>query len=67
MTICHGLKLEAADGKKYRTHCGNTEGIFRIIQSILSHKAEPLTSLKVIPFTPLRLKASFTSLYLLIN
>ena len=41
MTICHGLKLEAADGKKYRTDCANTEGIFRIIQSIPSPKAEP--------------------------
>ncbi len=38
MTICHGLKLEAADGKKYRTDCANTEGIFRIIQSIPSPK-----------------------------
>ena len=41
MTICHGLKLEAADGKKYRTDCANTEGIFRIIQSIPSPKSEP--------------------------
>ena len=41
VTICHGLKLEAADGKKYRTDCANTEGIFRIIQSIPSPKAEP--------------------------
>ena len=41
VTICHGLKLEAADGKKYRTDCANTEGIFRIIQSIPSTKAEP--------------------------
>lgn len=35
------LKLEAADGKKYATDCANTEGIFRIIQSIPSPKAEP--------------------------
>ena len=41
VTICHGLKLEAADGKKYRTDCANTEGVFRIIQSIPSTKAEP--------------------------
>ena len=41
VTNCHGLKLEAADGKKYVTDCANTEGIFRIIQSIPSPKAEP--------------------------
>ena len=35
------LKLESSDGKKYKTDCANTEGIFRIIQSILSPKAEP--------------------------
>jgi len=41
VTNCHGLKLEASDGKKYETDCANTEGIFRIIQSIPSPKAEP--------------------------
>jgi DNA-damage-inducible protein D len=41
VTFCHGLKLEASDGKKYKTDCANTEGIFRIIQSIPSPKAEP--------------------------
>ena len=41
VTFCHGLRLEAADGKKYSTDCANTEGIFRIIQSIPSPKAEP--------------------------
>ena len=41
VTICHGLKLEASDGKRYETDCANTEGIFRIIQSIPSPKAEP--------------------------
>ena len=40
-TICRQLKLEASDGKKYETDCANTEGIFRIIQSIPSPKAEP--------------------------
>lgn len=35
------LKLPAADGKKYKTDCANTEGIFRVIQSIPSPKAEP--------------------------
>lgn len=40
-TICRRLKLEASDGKKYLTDCANTEGIFRIIQSIPSPKAEP--------------------------
>ncbi len=41
VTICHGLKLEAPDGKMRETDCANTEGIFRIIQSIPSPKAEP--------------------------
>ena len=41
VTFCHGLKLEAPDGKRYETDCANTEGIFRIIQSVPSPKAEP--------------------------
>jgi DNA-damage-inducible protein D len=40
-TICRQLKLEAPDGKLRTTDCANTEGIFRIIQSIPSPKAEP--------------------------
>lgn len=40
-TMCRQLKLESSDGKKYETDCANTEGIFRIIQSIPSPKAEP--------------------------
>ncbi len=35
------LKLESKDGKKYKTDCANTHGIFRIIQSIPSKRAEP--------------------------
>ena len=41
VTFCHGLKLEAPDEKMRETDCANTEGIFRIIQSIPSPKAEP--------------------------
>lgn len=41
VTNCHGLKLLAPDGKKYITDCADTEGMFRIIQSIPSPKAEP--------------------------
>ena len=41
MTFCHGLKLETTDGKQRVTDCANTEGLFRIIQSIPSPKAEP--------------------------
>ncbi len=40
-TICRQLKLEALDGKMRETDCANAEGIFRIIQSIPSPKAEP--------------------------
>ncbi|NTU67060.1 MAG: Bro-N domain-containing protein [Candidatus Moranbacteria bacterium] len=42
VTFCHGLKLPAPDGKMRETDCANTEGMFRIIQSIPSPKAEPL-------------------------
>lgn len=42
VTFCHGLKLAAPDGKMRETDCANTEGIFRIVQSIPSPKAEPL-------------------------
>ncbi len=41
VTNCHRLKLIAPDGKLRETDCANTEGIFRIIQSIPSPKAEP--------------------------
>lgn len=41
VTICHGLKLPAPDGKMRETDCADTEGMFRIIQSIPSPKAEP--------------------------
>jgi hypothetical protein len=34
------LKLKSSDGKLYATDCSNTEGLFRIIQSIPSKKAE---------------------------
>jgi len=40
-TICRQLKLMATDGKCYETDCANTEGVFRIVQSIPSPKAEP--------------------------
>ena len=35
------LKLQSSDGKLYETDCSDLEGIFRIIQSIPSPKAEP--------------------------
>ena len=41
VTICNQLKLLASDGKNYETDCINTEGAFRIIQSVPSKKAEP--------------------------
>jgi hypothetical protein len=40
-TICRQLRLLASDGKMRETDCTNTEGLFRIIQSIPSPKAEP--------------------------
>lgn len=41
VTICHRLKLIAADGKYYATDCANTKSLFRIIQSIPSKRVEP--------------------------
>jgi hypothetical protein len=40
-TICTSLELIAPDGKRRKTNCVDTEGVFRIIQSIPSVKAEP--------------------------
>ena len=40
VTFCHGLKLAAPDGNQRETDCANTEGLFRIIQSIPSPKAK---------------------------
>ncbi len=40
-TICTPLEILALDGKMRETNCANTEGIFRIVQSIPSPKAEP--------------------------
>jgi len=40
-TFCRQLKIESSDGKKYNTECSTAEGLFRIIQSIPSPKAEP--------------------------
>jgi hypothetical protein len=41
VTICHQLKMAAADGKRYLTDVANSKGILRIIQSVPSPKAEP--------------------------
>jgi len=40
-TTCTPLALMAPDSKMRATNCANTEGLFRIIQSIPSPKAEP--------------------------
>ena len=42
VTNCNQLKLPAADGKKRLTDVADLQGIFRIIQSIPSKKAEPV-------------------------
>jgi DNA-damage-inducible protein D len=41
-TVCKQLKLLASDGRQRSTDCANSEGVFRIIMSIPSPKAEPL-------------------------
>lgn len=42
VTLCHQLKLKAADGKKYLTDVADVETLLRLIQSIPSPKAEPV-------------------------
>lgn len=41
VTICHALKMQAADGKMRMTDCLDTKGVLRLVQSIPSSKAEP--------------------------
>lgn len=41
VTNCHGLKMQAADGKMRLTDVADTEQLLRLIQSIPSPKAEP--------------------------
>ena len=41
VTNCHGLKMEAIDGKMRLTDVATTEQLLRLIQSIPSKKAEP--------------------------
>lgn len=41
VTNCHQLKLKAQDGKMRLTDVADIKGIFRLIQSIPSPKAEP--------------------------
>jgi len=40
-TFCRQLKMKATDGKMRETDVADMQGIFRIIQSIPSPKAEP--------------------------
>jgi hypothetical protein len=53
VTNCHGLKLEASDGKKYKTDCANTKIMFRIQNGC---SAFPVNSL---PQAPQDCKLSF--------
>lgn len=41
-TICRQLKLKSSDGKMYNTDVADIQGIFRIIQSVPSPKAESI-------------------------
>ena len=40
-TICTPTRMQATDGKYYNTQAATMEGVFRIIQSVPSKKAEP--------------------------
>lgn len=42
VTNCYQLKLPSSDGKKYKTDMADLQGIFRLIQSVPSKKAEPI-------------------------
>jgi hypothetical protein len=41
VTDCHGLKMQASDGKMRLTDVADTEQLLRLVQSIPSPKAEP--------------------------
>ncbi len=41
VTNCHGLRMEAADGKMRMTDIADAEQLLRLIQSVPSPKAEP--------------------------
>jgi hypothetical protein len=47
VTNCHGLKIQALDGKMRKEDCAHVEGMLRIIQSIPSPKCNCL-HLKVV-------------------
>ena len=47
VTKCHQLKLLARDGKYRLTDVCDIEGMFRIIESIPSKKAEPIKIIKI--------------------
>jgi DNA-damage-inducible protein D len=42
LTVCKSFKMLSADGAMRKTDCANTEGVFRILMSVPSPKAEPL-------------------------
>ncbi len=42
VTNCYQLKLPSSDGKSYKTDVADLQGIFRLIQSVPSKKAEPV-------------------------
>jgi DNA-damage-inducible protein D len=42
LTICQKVKFKGMDGKNYPSDAATTEGVFRIIMSVPSPKAEPL-------------------------
>ena len=42
VTNCNQLKMEAADGKYYKTDVADPETLLRLIQSVPSPKAEPI-------------------------
>ena len=41
-TICPPVEMLAPDGKRRKTQAADLEGIFRVIQSVPSKKAEPI-------------------------
>ena len=43
-TICTPHQFISSDGKRHQANCASLDGIFRIIQSISSPKAEPFKS-----------------------
>ena len=59
VTNCNQLKLKASDGKYYNTDVVDIEGMFRIIESIPSKNAEPISAVNSSNARPCSVSSTF--------